>query len=99
ADIFERPSHPYTQALLASTPGVGPRNVQKIVLTGELPSPLNPPSGCVFSSRCPYGVERGRSEGPGPMLGGARIAACHFAGDFLQQGFPQVPAQTASAPP
>ncbi|HXC58476.1 MAG TPA: dipeptide ABC transporter ATP-binding protein, partial [Steroidobacteraceae bacterium] len=51
ASIFERPCHPYTQALLASTPGVGARNVQRIVLRGELPSPLNPPSGCVFSSR------------------------------------------------
>src|SRR5215218_4019123 len=58
AALFERPSHPYTQALLASTPGVGPRKVKRIVLQGELPSPLAPPSGCVFSSRCPYAVER-----------------------------------------
>jgi dipeptide transport system ATP-binding protein len=97
--IFSRPSHPYTQALLASTPGIGARNVQKIVLKGELPSPLNPPSGCVFSSRCPYAVERCRAERPAPTLVGDRIAACHFAGDFLQQGFPEVPAQTASALP
>jgi dipeptide transport system ATP-binding protein len=97
--IFSRPSHPYTQALLASTPGVGPRNVQKIVLTGELPSPLDPPPGCVFSSRCPYAVERCRAERPAPVLVQDRIAACHFAGDFLAQGFPEVPAQTASAPP
>ena len=95
--IFERPSHPYTQALLASTPGVGGRNVQKIVLTGELPSPLEPPPGCVFSSRCPYAVERCRLERPAPALVGDRIAACHFAGEFFAQGFPEVRAQSAAA--
>jgi dipeptide transport system ATP-binding protein len=88
ADIFERPSHPYTQALLASTPGVGARNVQKIVLKGELPSPLNPPSGCVFSSRCPYAVERCRAERPLPRQIESRIVACHFSEDFLSSGFP-----------
>jgi dipeptide transport system ATP-binding protein len=88
AGIFERPAHPYTQALLASTPGVGARNVQKIVLKGELPSPLNPPSGCVFSSRCPYAVERCRAERPLPRQIESRIVACHFAEDFLSSGFP-----------
>jgi dipeptide transport system ATP-binding protein len=88
ADIFERPAHPYTQALLASTPGVAGRNVQRIVLKGELPSPLNPPSGCVFSSRCPYAVERCRAERPLPRDVGGRIAACHFADQFLASGFP-----------
>ncbi|ROZ63206.1 dipeptide ABC transporter ATP-binding protein [Ramlibacter sp. WS9] len=88
ADIFERPSHPYTQALLASTPGVGARNVQKIVLKGELPSPLSPPSGCVFSSRCPYAVERCRAERPLPRQIESRIVACHFSEDFLSSGFP-----------
>ncbi|MDP3672910.1 MAG: dipeptide ABC transporter ATP-binding protein [Telluria sp.] len=90
ADIFERPSHPYTQALLASTPGVAARNVQRIVLKGELPSPLNPPSGCVFSSRCPYAVERCRAERPLPRQVDGRIAACHFAEDFLASGFPPI---------
>jgi len=87
ADIFERPAHPYTQALLASTPGVGTRNVQKIVLKGELPSPLNPPTGCVFSSRCPYAVERCRTERPLPRQVESRIVACHFADQFLESGF------------
>ncbi len=89
-DIFARPAHPYTQALLASTPGVGARNVHKIVLKGELPSPLNPPSGCVFSSRCPYAVERCRAERPLPQSLERRIVACHFAGQFLESGFPSV---------
>ena len=90
--LFARPLHPYTQALLASTPGVGPRNVQRIVLLGELPSPLDPPSGCVFSSRCPYAVERCRAERPLPHVVDERIVACHFAGQFLESGFPAVPA-------
>jgi dipeptide transport system ATP-binding protein len=88
--VFSRPLHPYTQALLASTPGVGPRDVQRIVLKGELPSPLNPPSGCVFSSRCPYAVERCRTERPLPLPVDERIVACHFAGQFLESGFPEV---------
>jgi dipeptide transport system ATP-binding protein len=88
ADIFARPCHPYTQALLASTPGVGARNMQRIVLKGELPSPLNPPSGCVFSSRCPYAVERCRAERPLPLPVDGRLAACHFAGQFFESGFP-----------
>jgi dipeptide transport system ATP-binding protein len=90
AEIFERPSHPYTQALLASTPGVAGRNVQRIVLKGELPSPLSPPSGCVFSSRCPYAVERCRAERPLPMPVDGRIVACHFAGQFLETGFSEI---------
>ncbi len=85
--IFDRPSHPYTQALLASTPGVGARNIQRIVLKGELPTPLDPPSGCVFSSRCPYAVERCRVERPLPLPVDGRLAACHFAGQFLESGF------------
>ena len=94
--IFERPSHPYTQALLASTPGMGAR-VQRIVLKGELPSPLNPPSGCVFSSRCPYAVERCRAERPLPRAVDGRIAACHFADRFLASGFPAAPAADNAA--
>ena len=89
ADIFARPCHPYTQALLASTPGVGARNMQRIVLKGELPSPLNPPNGCVFSSRCPYAVERCRAERPLPVPVDGRLAACHFAGQFFESGFPK----------
>ncbi len=91
ADIFARPSHPYTQALLASTPGVGARDVARIVLKGELPSPLDPPSGCVFSSRCPYAVERCRAERPLPRQVENRTAACHFADQFLDSGFPRSP--------
>ena len=52
--IFSTPRHPYTQALLASTPHIDPaKRKQRIVLKGELPSPLNPPSGCAFHTRLP----------------------------------------------
>ncbi len=64
--IFTRPLHPYTQALLGSTPGLagsGPAR-QRTVLKGELPSPLNPPVGCVFSTRCPYATDQCRRERP-----------------------------------
>jgi dipeptide transport system ATP-binding protein len=64
--------------------------VQRIVLKGELPSPLDPPSGCVFSSRCPYAVERCRAERPLPHVVDERIVACHFAEQFLESGFPEV---------
>jgi dipeptide transport system ATP-binding protein len=79
--IFERPMHPYTQALLASTPGIvgsGPAT-QRQVLTGELPSPLNPPAGCVFSTRCPHAVDRCRSERPVLRELRLRQVACHLA--------------------
>ncbi len=86
--IFAKPLHPYTQALLASTPGlVGSTSPlpqqQRIVLKGELPSPLNPPSGCVFSTRCQYVTERCRVERPVPRLLAGRQVACHEADRFI----------------
>ena len=87
--IFGQPLHPYTHALLASTPGIGPRTRQRIVLQGELPSPLHPPAGCVFSSRCPYAQDVCRRDRPLPRLVDERLVACHFADDFLAKGFPE----------
>ena len=83
--IFARPLHPYTQALLASTPGLaGSTGVkQRIVLKGELPSPLNPPTGCVFSTRCPHVTERCRAERPVLRELADRQVACHYAENFL----------------
>jgi dipeptide transport system ATP-binding protein len=67
--IFSQPLHPYTQALLASTPGLaGSAQLRKrTVLSGELPSPLSPPRGCVFSTRCPHAVAQCHVERP-PLL-------------------------------
>ena len=83
--IFGRPLHPYTQALLASTPGMAgiPRS-QRIVLKGERPSPLNPPPGCVFSTRCAYAIERCRTERPVPQPLDGRMVACHLAHQFVE---------------
>ncbi|WP_341887680.1 peptide ABC transporter ATP-binding protein [Variovorax sp. YR752] len=78
--IFARPLHPYTQALLASTPGL---SSQRIVLKGELPSPLNPPTGCVFNTRCPHVQPRCREERPALRALDERLVACHFAEQFL----------------
>jgi len=86
ARIFACPLHPYTQALLAATPVLGTARKQRIVLTGELPSPLNPPAGCVFSTRCPHAIDRCRSERPQPRLLDGRLVACHLAEQFLESG-------------
>ena len=79
--IFSRPLHPYTKALLASTPGIVGSDVAvpRTVLKGELPSPLNPPAGCVFSTRCPQAGDRCRAERPVLREFLGRQVACHFA--------------------
>ncbi|HET9024642.1 MAG TPA: dipeptide ABC transporter ATP-binding protein [Burkholderiaceae bacterium] len=85
--IFARPLHPYTQALLASAPGLGSIDRgSRPMLTGELPSPLNPPKGCVFSTRCPYATDRCRAERPPLRLLDERLVACHHAERFLDSG-------------
>ncbi len=82
--IFERPLHPYTQALLASTPGIEiGRKRQRIILKGELPSPLAPPPGCAFNTRCPHATERCRAERPEHRPVGGRLVSCHYAEKFL----------------
>jgi dipeptide transport system ATP-binding protein len=91
AKIYAQPLHPYTHALLASTPGLASRGRPRIVLQGELPSPLHPPAGCVFSTRCPYAQDICRRERPLPRALDERVVACHFADDFLRKGFPDEP--------
>ncbi len=87
--IFARPLHPYTQALLASTPGITPADRrERIVLKGELPSPLDPPAGCVFSTRCPHAIERCRVERPVLRALDGRQVSCHLAERFLEPGRP-----------
>ena len=81
-DIFSNPSHPYTQALISAVPvpDVGSAAARdRTVLTGEVPSPINPPSGCRFHTRCPIAQERCKSERPvlEEHLPG-RLVACHF---------------------
>jgi dipeptide transport system ATP-binding protein len=86
--IFSSPAHPYTRALLASTPSIERRRRERIVLRGELPSPLQPPAGCPFHTRCPYAVERCRAEVPllrdfGPQAQ-RHTVACHRAEELDQ---------------
>lgn len=80
-DIFSRPAHPYTQALISAVPvpDVERQARKPIVLTGDVPSPVNPPSGCRFHPRCPIAQDRCRQERP-PLvpLTDSRLAACHF---------------------
>jgi dipeptide transport system ATP-binding protein len=84
--VFSHPLHPYTRALLASTPGIVGSGMSgsRTVLTGELPSPLNPPSGCVFSTRCPHATDRCRTERPILRELSQRQVACHEAEQFTQ---------------
>jgi dipeptide transport system ATP-binding protein len=77
-DIFRRPLHPYTRALLASTPRIDPaQRQQKIILSGELPSPLAPPPGCAFNNRCPHARAQCRQQVPPLHLFEGRQVACH----------------------
>ncbi len=76
--IFGSPRHPYTRALLSSTPIADPeRRGERIKLVGELPSPINPPSGCAFHPRCAYTNERCRQAFPETVPAGGRLVACH----------------------
>ena len=78
--IFERPRHPYTRALLAATPTVDPANRrQRIVVKGELPSPLDPPPGCAFHRRCPFATPLCATTVPELRTLDGRLVACHHA--------------------
>jgi dipeptide transport system ATP-binding protein len=78
--IFDAPRHPYTQALLAATPSVDPKaRSKRLMVKGELPSPIDPPTGCAFHKRCPFATEICAQERPPlrPLAG--RAVACHHA--------------------
>jgi len=80
-EIYDHPLHPYTQGLLSAIPIPNPRIAQMkdtAGLEGDLPSPINPPSGCRFHTRCPYATERCRQEAPKLTdVGAGHCVACH----------------------
>jgi len=77
-DLFARPRHPYTRALLSAIPVPAPGAARnRVILTGDVPSPIDPPPGCRFHTRCPFVVDRCRSEVPVLEADGAQAVACH----------------------
>lgn len=81
--LFENPQHPYTKALLSAIPVPDPeRKKERIILKGDVPSPINPPEGCRFHTRCPFATERCKKEVPElrqvEASGEKHMAACHY---------------------
>ena len=78
--IYEAPAHPYTAGLMATIPEIGDKEINNaLALTGEIPSPLNPPSGCRFRTRCPHAKEKCAAEEPAfNEIEPGHFVACHF---------------------
>lgn len=82
ATFYEAPNHPYAQMLLAEVPRIGAGERRYVPVSGEIPSPLNPPSGCHFHPRCTHATERCRSEAPAlKLIAQERYSACHLNDD------------------
>lgn len=90
--LFRRPRHPYTEALMSAIPQADPREkMRPVFLEGEIPNPMDPPSGCAFHPRCRYARDICRREVPVLGSGGAaegwgQGAACHFSGELGLKG-------------
>jgi oligopeptide/dipeptide ABC transporter ATP-binding protein len=82
--LFAAPEHPYSRALLSAIPVPKPRAKRgRILLEGEMPSPIDPPAGCRFHTRCPYVIDRCRTEAPELVAGAAgHLTACHRTGEL-----------------
>jgi oligopeptide/dipeptide ABC transporter ATP-binding protein len=81
ADLYKSPHHPYTKALLSAIPIPDPileRQREQIILSGDLPNPVNPPTGCVFNTRCWKVQDKCRTTEPALLQIGASQVACHF---------------------
>lgn len=85
-DVYESPLHPYSKALISAAPVADPAADRsgRIILSGDLPNPASPPSGCRFHTRCPMAVDRCRSEEPAlRLIEDNHYSACHFAEQLL----------------
>ena len=93
AALFAKPQHPYSQALIAAAPLPSPRaKRERIVLEGDVPSPMNPPPGCRFHTRCPYAFDRCKVDAPKLReIASGHLAACHLH----EPGAPQARAKAA----
>jgi len=76
-ELFARPKHPYTRMLLDAIPDLEMSGKTRTPVAGEVPNPLNPPTGCAFHPRCPHANERCRAERPAPLAHGTSLVACH----------------------
>ncbi|PWJ10051.1 ABC transporter ATP-binding protein [Jannaschia seohaensis] len=81
-DVFARPLHPYTRALIAGVPRLDRRRVTYAPIAGDIPSPIDPPTGCHFHPRCPFARDVCRVERPETREMEGRTVACHFAEDI-----------------
>jgi peptide/nickel transport system ATP-binding protein len=86
--LFSDPKHPYTEALMSAVPVPDPDfHMERIILKGDVPSPVNPPSGCYFHPRCSYAQDICAKQTPEfHNLGGEHYATCHFAETLSLQG-------------
>jgi peptide/nickel transport system ATP-binding protein/oligopeptide transport system ATP-binding protein len=84
-DLFDTPLHPYTRALLSSIPVPNPElKRERIILKGDVPSPINPPKGCRFHTRCPFATEKCKLEEPDLReLDTNHMVSCHYAEKFM----------------
>ena len=88
AELFHSPKHPYTEALISAVPRPDPRaKMERIILQGEVPGPMNPPSGCGFHPRCRYAEALCRTRRPAcDAMGKDHRASCHFADELNLKG-------------
>ena len=94
-ELLRNPKHPYTEALISAVPSADPLiKMERILLEGDVPSPANPPAGCVFHPRCRYAQDICQVEVP-PLveIGPGHVARCHFSEELELQGVVDVTAE------